>query len=116
MFFSGVLLPVFFGLCLLVDNPAPLLILLTVFLAGVSIVLYDRFFSEELPATRSRQTGPPSLESTGSGTALPPASNIEMNGVSGRSMGTAELVQPPSVTEHTTKLLDSDSRRDDPPH
>jgi len=41
-------------------------------------------------------------------TALPPASNNRMNSAGGQPVRTTELVQPPSVTEHTTKLLDSD--------
>src|SRR5215210_6173514 len=44
MFWSGVLLPIFFGFCFLADNPAPLLVPLTIFLAGLTMMLYARLF------------------------------------------------------------------------
>jgi hypothetical protein len=108
MFLSGVLMPVFFGLCFLVDNPAPLFIPLTIFLAGLSLMLYCRIFSEDISRSKSQPAHPSRLGAMFGGTALPPASNIGMNSVSGQPVRTAELAQPPSVTEHTTKLLDHD--------
>ena len=106
MFLSGVLLPIFFGLSIAVDGPVPLLIPLTIFLTGLSLMLYARIFGEEMPPAR-RQQGPSArLGTMFGGTALPPASTIGLSNVGGEQVRTAELAQPPSVTEHTTKLLD----------
>lgn len=38
--------------------------------------------------------------------SLPPSHSIPISAFSSRRVDTAEIVQPPSVTEHTTKLLD----------
>jgi hypothetical protein len=37
--------------------------------------------------------------------ALPPAQTLPITGFSPQRVQTAEMVQPPSITEHTTKLL-----------
>lgn len=107
-FFSVVLLPVFLGLCFLVDHPTPLFIPFTVFLAGLSLMLYSRIFGEDIPPAKSGLGRPASLGASFGGTALPPDSDIGTNSAAGRRVRTAELVRAPSVTEHTTKLLDSD--------
>ena len=107
MFLSGVLMPIFFVVSIIVDEPAPLIIPLTIFLVGLSLMLYARLFAEETLPAKSHQAQPSSLGATG-GAALPPASSTRMNSAGGQPLRTAELVQPPSVTEHTTKLLDSD--------
>ena len=109
MLLSGILMPIFLVVSFLVDGPLiiPLIIPFTIFLVGLSFMLYARLFVAEAPPAKSQQAQPPSLGATG-GAALPPASNIRMNNVGGQPVSTAELVQPPSVTEHTTKLLDSD--------
>ncbi len=106
MFLSGVLLPFFGGLGILFETPAPLLISLTIFLMGLSLLLYSRIFGEEIPPAKIQQAEPSGLRTRLGGTALPLASNIRMKGIGGKQVRTAELVQPPSVTEHTTKLLD----------
>ena len=106
MFLSAVLTPIFFGMCFIVDGPGPLLIPFLAFFAGLSLLLYSRFFLEDVPLVQP-QAQPyrlPEMQSN----ALPPASNIGMNIVSGRQVRTSELAGPPSVTEHTTKLLNND--------
>jgi hypothetical protein len=72
-------------------------------------MLYSRIFGEEVPAGKG-QLAQPSIASK-SGTvpaALPPASSLGINSIGVQPVRTAELVQPPSVTEGTTRLLDSD--------
>ncbi len=108
MFLSGILMPIFFGLSILVDNPGPLLVPFTIFFAALSLMLYARIFGEEIPHVKSQQARPTRLGSMSGNNALPPASNIWANSVGGQQVRTAELVKPPSVTEHTTKLLDRD--------
>jgi hypothetical protein len=108
MFLSGVVLPVFFALSIVFDSPGPLLVSLTIFLAGLSLMLYSRMFGEENPTAKSQQTEPSALGTRSGGTALPPASDIGMRGVGEKQVRTAEMIQPPSVTERTTKLLDQE--------
>lgn len=108
MFVSGVLAPVFFGLCFLVDNPGPLLIPLSIFLAGLSLMLYTQLFAEGTSTTPSPQAQPSRLGPPLAGAALPPASHLGKNNFGATQVRTKELVQPPSITEHTTRLLDSD--------
>jgi hypothetical protein len=43
-------------------------------------------------------------------TALPPAHNIPVASLGSQRVNTAEMLQPPSVTEQTTTLLDKDKR------
>jgi hypothetical protein len=107
IFFSAVLTPVFFGLSIIFDSAIPLFAPLTVFLLGLSFMLYTRLFGEDIPLIGSRQAQPSRLGPTTDNNALPPASDIGISGI-GRPVRTAEIAQPPSVTEHTTKLLDSE--------
>src|SRR5215213_9090465 len=52
MFFSVVLFPVFFAFCFLVDGPGPLFVPLTVFLAGLVVLVYSLLFGDELIPAR----------------------------------------------------------------
>ena len=108
MFFSAVLLPIFFGLSILVDNPGPMFIPFSVFFSGLSLLLYSRFFVEEVAPAPGRQAQTSRLGTTSDSPYLPPASSIPASSVGGQRVRTAELVTPPSVTENTTKLLDRD--------
>jgi hypothetical protein len=108
MFLSGVLVPILFGLSLVVDHPGPLLVSVFIFFVGLAIMLYARLFGEDvLPAKASQaQTAPIEL-TPGPASFLPPAQS-PLNPLDRQKMRTAEMAQPPSVTDHTTKLLDSD--------
>lgn len=108
MFLSGVLLPVFLLFCIAVEDGFPLLFPLTIFFVGLSLMLYARLFGDEIAPVKSQHSKSSGLETMPSSTALPPASSIRMQGFGGQQVRTKELVQPPSVTEHTTKLLDRD--------
>ena len=108
MFLSGVLMPIVFVFSMLVGKAAPLVVPLAIFLVGLSLTLYARLFVEETPPAKSQRTRPSGLGTMSGATSLPPASNPRMNSAGGQRVRTTELVQPPSVTEHTTKLLDGD--------
>ena len=108
MFLSGVLLPIFFGLCFAVDSPGPLFVPFTIFLAGLSWLLYSRLFGDELPPAKALPAQPYGLGPMFGGNALPPASSMWQEPVGRQRARTTEEVGPPSVTEHTTKLLDND--------
>jgi hypothetical protein len=108
MFFSVILFPIFFGFCFIVDNPAPLFVPFTLFLAGLVVLAYARLFGDELIPSRQRA----SRQDLGAGSDRPalgaptftPAPLFNQ-----QRANTAEIYQPPSVTENTTKLLDKDS-------
>jgi hypothetical protein len=108
MFISGVLLPIFFGISLMVDGPGPLIVPFTIFLAGLSLYLYSRIFGEEIAPAKSQTAQPPRLAAMPGGNALPPASNAWAGSVGRQQARTSELAQPPSVTEHTTRFLNND--------
>lgn len=96
----------------------------TLMMAGLMRILYAAIFQEG-SVRRKKLDGassayvPPSLprqmNAEGKrGGALPPAQSVPVGGYSARRVETAEIAQPPSVTEHTTKLLDNRNERDDP--
>ncbi len=101
MFFSAVLLPIFFGLSFPADSPAPLLVPITVFLAGLSLLLYSRIFWEDNQmAEKQHRRFDFRLERL----ALRPPENVEGQVFIGRQTG--EIAEQPSVTEGTTHLFD----------
>lgn len=108
MFISGPLFAIFFGLSILVDNPVPLMVPLAVFLTGLTLMLYTRLFIEETAPAKREQHQPTALGTQPERNALPPATPFQMDYAGKQGMKTAGLRQPPSVTEHTTKLLDNE--------
>jgi hypothetical protein len=108
MFFGVVLMPVFLGLSILIDGPAPLFLSITAFFAGLAWLLYYLIFGEKVSPAATRQAGPYRFGATPESPYLPPASGVPVSSVGGQSLRTAELAQPPSITENTTKLLDND--------
>ena len=108
MFFSVILFPIFFGLCFLVDNPVPLFVPLTMFLAGLVVLVYARLFSDELIPVRQRASN----RDLGAGPDRPALGAPQFTPAplfNPQRANTAEIYQPPSITENTTKLLDKDS-------
>ena len=108
MFFSVVLFPIFLGLGLLFDNPVTLFVPLTLFLTGLMMIVYARLFGDELiqvPERASRRD----LGGAGDRPALGAPQFNPAPLFNQQRANTAEIYQPPSVTENTTKLLDKDS-------
>lgn len=95
MFFSLVLLPIFFGFCFPADSPAPLLVPLTVFLMGLSCLVYFRLFGDEEVREKRNQTH--RFERAALQSSDRAALFINRN--------TGEIDQP-SVTERATHLFD----------
>ncbi len=108
MFLGCAMVPMLFVLSILVENPSPLLLPFTIFFAGLLLMLYARIFGKEIPQVKSQPTQTSRLGTLFGSAALPSASNMRMNSVGEQRMRTAEIVRPPSVTEHTTRLLDRD--------
>jgi hypothetical protein len=74
--------------------------------------LFRKLFSEDAQQAIANQASSPSasvLQAPGKhgarDAALPPAQTLPIAGFSPRRVNTAEMIQPPSITEHTTKLL-----------
>ncbi|MEA2172961.1 MAG: hypothetical protein QOD00_553 [Blastocatellia bacterium] len=105
LFFSIVLMPLAIGLSAIFDSPAPLLIPLTVFLAGMTQIMYVRLFGESaLPEKRMPGSALPNANERRS--ELPSTQEPAPSLIDSRPINTAEIVQPPpSVTERTTVLI-----------
>jgi len=108
MFFSGVLVPVFLVISLVVDEGTVLLFPLLVFFVSLMMMLYARLFSDKTAPQDDRSAQTPALNSASVRSALPPATNLPAVGVGRPQVSTKEIAQPPSVTEHTTRLLDNE--------
>lgn len=110
LFLSGVLFPVFLLIGLLFNEGAVMIIPIIILFVALVMMLYARLFGEEIPLLKSQQPLTHGLAAKGLG-ALPPAANIPPHGpenFAGQRVWTNELAQPPSVTEHTTTLLDKE--------
>ena len=108
MFSAGVLFPIFLVICLAIEEGAPMFLPIIVFFVGLTMMLYARLFGEEISPIKRQRDQASGLGPLSGGKEVPPAS-IGMQGLGnfgGPQVKTAELAQPPSVTEHTTKLLD----------
>ena len=111
MFICGVLLPAAALLAFEDDAPGPLLLVLTGGLAGLLWMVYSWLFNDNvLPVGKAARRK--DLTDLGAGADRPalgapqftPASLFDR-----QRANTGEIVQPPSITEHTTRLLDKDS-------
>jgi hypothetical protein len=93
IFFSIIMIPIIIGIGIIFDSPAPILIPFTFFLFGLSWTVYNRLFGEDLLALKQIEQPRVAMPRQA---ALPP-----------QRVNTAEMLQPPSITENTTKLLDN---------
>jgi hypothetical protein len=110
---------IFFFICLATaaltsrsGNPRAQLVPIMFFLAALMRIVYAVFFQEGAPRKKRQDSPLPSAPSTTEqlgaatrGPALPPAQGVPVAAFKTRRVETAEMVNPPSVTEHTTKLL-----------
>jgi len=83
------------------------------FVGGLLRMLYALLMEDEYPVTEANQVagyaaaGIPQVDTFARNAALPPASANPATGWRPRP-NTAEIYQPPSVTENTTRLLDKE--------
>ena len=106
MFFSGVLIPLGIMMSAAVDDPGPMVLPALLFFASLVWMGYSRLFIDDTapminPAAQQSTFGPMPTRAS-----LTPPTNIPDFGR--QQVRTNELAQAPSVTEHTTKLLDHD--------
>jgi hypothetical protein len=108
LFFTFLLLPIFVLFCIVVDGPEPLLAPFIMFLAGLGWLVYPRLFSDDsVPVSQRR-----SRRDLGTGADMPalgPQPFVPAASFGQRQTNTAEIVQPTSVTENTTRLLDKEA-------
>lgn len=109
MFWSGVLFPIFIGICIAVEEGGPMIIPFGVFFVALVMMLWAVLFSDKNePATFYQAPQTSTLGSTSARGSLPPAGNMPMPDLGRQQVRTNELAQPPSVTENTTRLLDNE--------
>jgi hypothetical protein len=108
MFFSGVLFPVFILLCAAINEGGPMVLPVGLFFISLVWMLYARLFIDNTAPAISYAAPQPAFGSTPARGALPPAVNNPMPNIGRQQVRTNELAQPPSVTEHTTRLLDNE--------
>ena len=75
------------------------------FLSGILRIAYSYMFEPDV-RLEEQSSRPAQVGASERGHALPPSQSISAIGM--RVGNTAEMLTPPSVTEHTTKLLDQD--------
>jgi len=111
LFSAAILFPIAFGLCFLVDGPAPLLLPATLVLAGVALMLYARLFwpHHQFPKQSSYPFMMPApFVQNQQNQMLPPPSAVPGNNYRAPRLNTADMMERPSVVEHTTKLLEKE--------
>jgi len=104
IFFSLISLPLFIALSVNTDSPVPFWPPALLFLAGLTFVLYARIFREDILPSK-RKSEPLLFERIASTPQLPFQSGVPRNELGAARVNTAEIIQPPSVTERTTNLL-----------
>jgi len=102
LFSSIVTFPVIIAMCVAFDTPGPLVFSFLLFLLGVSHMSYARLFLEDVPRTSGQLPVMNGVPPVG---ALP-VHRAPVSFNSPRGATTGELQAPPSVTEHTTNLLE----------
>jgi hypothetical protein len=103
---SVVLFPIFLGISLIVDEGVPMIVPFLTFFASLVIMLYARLFVEATSPLPNQYAQTPGVGGIPSPNALPPAANYPI--YERPPVRTNELAHPPSVTEHTTKLLEKE--------
>jgi len=106
MFFSGVLFVVFLAISLAVDEGGPMILPILVFFVSLVMMLYARLFSDKTVPLVDHTAQTATLGSASTRSSLPSATSIPIN--NRQQVRTNELAQPPSVTDHTTRLLDNE--------
>jgi hypothetical protein len=103
IFLSVFLLPLAIMFSVRLDTPIPFVAQFIIFLMGLAQVLYTLLFGEHY------QSEMPGAEDAGLSAqrrfTLPAAQTTPIPINDSKGVNTAEMVRPPSVTEHTTQLL-----------
>jgi len=106
IFLSAFLLPLAIAFSVKFDSPIPFWVPLTIFLLGLAQVVYTLLFGKYDWEMSESQPG--ELSATKRRFNLPAPQSFPIPTNDSKRINTAEMVRPPSVTEHTTQLLDDD--------
>jgi hypothetical protein len=108
VFLSLFLLPISLVGSIVFDSPGPFALPFIIFMVGLAQVLYTLLFKEQdrLGISGARPTNLNTLEHRFS---FPVSQGTPVTLNDSQRVHTAEMVRPPSVTEHTTRLLDDNS-------
>jgi hypothetical protein len=105
IFVSLILLPLCLGISFKADSPVPLFPPATILLIGFFWLIYSIMFGEgplALGQSNRRTQGRLTMRQAAS---LPQPQNA-MEGFMARAADTGEILEPPGVTDHTTRLLE----------
>lgn len=105
MFFSAALFPIFLAISIGIDEPGPLFVPSILFFVSLVWMVYTRLFIDDTTPVISQLS---SFRPMQAREPLPPANTTAMPDIGRQRVRTNELVEMPSVTEHTTKLLDDE--------
>ena len=105
MFFSAALFPVCVLMSVAVDGPGPIALPAILFFASLVWMVYSRLFIDDTAPVLNPTAQSPAFGPMPTRMSLTPPTNIDF---ARQQVRTNELAQAPSVTEHTTKLLDHD--------
>ena len=108
MFFSGVLFPVFLLFSGAIGEGGPMIVPVGTFFVSLVWMLYARIFIDKTTPAISQAAQPAAFGSMPARGSLPPPAHNPMPNIGRQQVRTNELAQPPSVTEHTTRLLDNE--------
>ena len=117
MMLASLALTVVVGILSAIDDDFAVLLLLPLlgFVIGVVQVLYGVFVSEKRARRKRAASQPPAVPimpgqlGTAARPELPPPRVAPIESFAAPRVDTAKMVQPPSVTENTTRLLDEES-------
>jgi len=113
IFLSLILVPVAFLLGIIFDAPEFLLPLMFLFFIGLVQIIYMQIFGKKItPEKRLNQTG--NLNSSEPQFQLSSPQNAPVPILEVKNRDTAKMTPPPSVTDHTTKLLELNAESSDP--
>lgn len=102
LMYSFVSFPLFFALCFIPNNPVPLLVPATLFIAGACWMLYARLFCSNQPVTTKKLSSP---ETYTPPVYFPPVPVHSPSPLPPSAIQTAEIEPPRSIVEHTTRHL-----------
>lgn len=105
MFFSAALFPVCVLISVAVDEPGPIVLPAILFFASLVWMVYSRLFIDDTAPMLNPKAQQSTFGPMPTRLSLTPPTNVDFGR---QQVRTNELAQAPSVTEHTTKLLDHD--------
>jgi hypothetical protein len=108
MFFSVALFIAAIALSLAIDEPGPMIFPALLFFASLLWMVYARLFIDDTTPALNHVAPASAFGPITTRASLSPATNTPMPDFGRQQVRTNELAQAPSVTEHTTRLLDQD--------